>query len=44
MPTPLLYERQDDFIQRCIPEIVNEEGKDKSQATAMCYQIWSNKG
>ena len=43
MPTPLLNERQDDFIQRCIPEIVNEEGKDKAQATAMCYQIWNKK-
>ena len=44
MPTPLLNERQEEFINRCIPEIVNEEGKDKSQATAMCYQIWANKG
>ena len=43
MPTPLLYERQDDFIQRGIPESVNEDGKDKAQATAMCYQIWNKK-
>ena len=43
MPTPLLYERQEDFINRCIPELVTKEGRDKAQATAVCYQIWEKK-
>ena len=43
MPTPLPYERQEDFIQRCIPELIDKEGMDKSQATAVCYQIWNKK-
>ena len=44
MPTPLPYERQEEFINRCIPELIEKEGRDKSQATAVCYQIWANKG
>jgi hypothetical protein len=43
MPTPLPYERQEDFIQRCIPELIEKEGRDKPQATAVCYQIWNKK-
>lgn len=43
MPTPQLYERQEDFINRCIPELIDKEGYDKSQATAICYQIWKEK-
>ena len=43
MPTPLPYERQEDFIQRCIPELIEKEGRDKAQATAVCYQIWNKK-
>ena len=43
MPKPILSERQEDFIQRCIPQLIEEEGYDKPQATAICYQIW-NKG
>lgn len=43
MPTPLPYERQEDFIQRCIPQLIDEEGKDKQQATAICYSLWNEK-
>ncbi len=43
MPTPLPYERQEDFINRCIPELIEKEGRDKPQATAVCYQIWNKK-
>lgn len=43
MPTPLPYERQEDFVARCIPELIEKEGKDKSQATAICYSIWNEK-
>ena len=39
MPIPKKNERKDKFIARCIP-IVIEEGRDKEQATAICYSIW----
>ena len=42
MPAPLLYERQEDFINRCIPELL-DEGKDREQAVAQCYAIWNQK-
>jgi len=42
MPKPLLYERQEDFIERCIPELL-DEGKDRAQAVAQCYAIWNQK-
>ena len=43
MPIPLPYERQEDFVGRCVEELITEEGKDKSQAVAMCYQIWNRR-
>ena len=43
MPTPQLYERQEDFINRCVPELIEKEGRDKAQAVAVCYQIWNKK-
>lgn len=43
MPKPLSYERQEDFVNRCVEELITEENKDKSQAVAMCYQIWNRK-
>lgn len=43
MPTPKDNESQSDFIARCIPYVVGE-GKDKEQASAMCYSIWKEKG
>ena len=43
MPKPLPYERQEDFVNRCVEELITEENKDKSQAVAMCYQIWNRK-
>ena len=42
MPTPLPYERQEDFIKRCIQELL-DEGKPNEQAVAQCYAIWSQK-
>ena len=44
MPTPLPYERQEDFVNRCIPELIEKEGRDNKEATAICYSIWQNKG
>jgi hypothetical protein len=42
MPTPLPYERQDDFVQRCIPELI-DEGKSREEAVAICYTYWNKK-
>jgi len=41
MPNPQKNEKRDDFIQRCIP-IVIEEGtaKDGKQAAAICNSMW----
>lgn len=43
MPTPNKDESKEKFISRCIPYVM-KEGKDKDQATAMCYSIWKDKG
>ena len=42
MPKPKPFERQDDFIERCIPELL-DEGKPRDQAVAQCYAIWNQK-
>lgn len=42
MPVPKPYERQLDFINRCIPELL-DEGKPNDQAVAQCYAIWQGK-
>lgn len=44
MPTPQDGETQDEFIERCIP-IVIEDGtaEDNEQATAVCYSMWENR-
>ena len=44
MPTPLPYERQEDYVRRCTEELITEEGKSKQQAVAICYSYWANKG
>ena len=43
LPKPLPFERQDDFINRCIPQVVEKDKADRSQATAICYGIWQKK-
>ena len=43
MPEPKPFERQADFVERCIPELIDKEGYDRKQATAICYQIWQTK-
>jgi hypothetical protein len=43
MPKPLLNERQEDFIGRCVEELITEEGKSKQQAVAICYSYWNEK-
>lgn len=41
MPTPRENENEKDFINRCIPIMINE-GKDPDQAYAICKSIWDN--
>ena len=43
MPKPLPYERQEDFVSRCVEELISEEGKSKEQAVAICYSYWNEK-
>jgi len=42
MPTPRKGERKKEFINRCIPMLV-DEGKPQNQAIAQCHSIWDNK-
>jgi hypothetical protein len=42
MPEPKKDEDRDDFMKRCIPQLINE-GKEKDQAIAICNSIWENK-
>jgi len=43
MPDPMNYETEDDFMEACIPEAI-DEGMEQDQAAAMCYEKWRNKG
>ena len=43
MPSPKPFERQEDFINRCIPELIDKESYDREQATAICYSYWQDK-
>ena len=36
---PTAGENRDEFIGRCIPELI-KEGYDQDQATAICYSYW----
>ena len=41
MPKPKPNEKQDDFISRCIPIVMNEgTAEDDKQAAAICYSMW----
>ena len=41
MPKPQPNEKESDFINRCIPFVINEgTAKDEKQAAAICYSIW----
>jgi len=42
MPTPEPRETKEEFIERCIP-IVIEEGKTPEEATAICHSYWESK-
>jgi DnaJ-class molecular chaperone len=43
MPKPKDGESESDFMSRCIPMVMNENSKDKDQATTMCSSMFSGK-
>ena len=40
MPKPRKNENQENFISRCIPQLIGE-GREAQQAAAICYSMWS---
>ena len=42
MPTPRKDEDRNDFMQRCVPQVI-DEGRPQDQAVAMCNQIWRDR-
>lgn len=41
MPTPQSGESRDDFVSRCIPEVLRDEtAESQEQAVAICFDIW----
>lgn len=43
MPTPKKNENKDEFIERCIPIVIDEEGiSGNDQAYAYCLDIWED--
>ena len=43
MPEPLAGESQNEFMERCVPMLI-DEGKPDDQAVAICASMWENKG
>lgn len=43
MPNPGQKETKDEFINRCMSDLVGNENKDKAQAYAICISKWENK-
>lgn len=42
MPTPNENERKEDFIKRCIPQVIRDGTTDRpDQAVAICESIWT---
>lgn len=41
MPTPNPGEDKTKFIQRCVKQLISDEGYDRKQALAICYNLWS---
>ena len=44
MPMPHKNESKEQYISRCIPYMIDEEGKEQDQAVAMCYAFWKQYG
>lgn len=43
MPNPGQKETKDEFINRCMSDLVGNENKDKTQAYAICISKWETK-
>lgn len=41
---PHKNESKEQYISRCIPYMIDEEGKEQDQAVAMCYAFWKQYG
>lgn len=44
MPIPKPGETRKDYISRCIPELIDDEGYDQKQAAAICYSMYDHDG
>ena len=42
MPTPSSNESYDDWMERCVPELI-DEGYESDQAAAICNSKWEEK-
>jgi hypothetical protein len=42
MPTPRTGEKREDFLKRCIPQVI-DEGREQDQAVAICHSLWRKK-
>ena len=40
---PVKGEKKTKFISRCIRYLMKKEGKDHSQAAAICYSMWEER-
>jgi len=40
MPTPKKNETEKDFVNRCIPYVIKNEGEKPDRASAKCHGIW----
>lgn len=44
MPKPKKGESKKDYVSRCIPIMIDKEGRKPDQAAAICYSIYKQKG
>ena len=43
MPVPNQGERKEDFLKRCVQQLISQEGRKPEQAYAICNSLWENK-
>ena len=44
MPKPEIGETEKDYLKRCIPYLIRNEGYPKRQAIAICYSMYRKDG
>jgi hypothetical protein len=44
MPKPKEGETEREFLKRCIPQLISEEGYLQKQSVAICYSIYRKEG